>query len=277
MTDMWTVHTLDDGKLTVLRDYVWLLHRHGLDSFESYYDESMGELLRDVGVRSNVRVEIDRDGVSKTFFLKRHEPLRLRDRLASWLRLRRPRTPARVEWENVELLRSLGISSMEPVVMGEDPVTGRSFLMTVAIESALPADDYAKEHFSGTDAVLRRRRFVRRLGELVRRLHWAGLTHRDLYLCHVFVRETDGDVELRLIDLQRVGRHVFERRWQVKDLAQLAYSRPGRVFTATDAVRFLHVYFNTPRLGWAHRQFARDVLRKVARMKQRKVAGEKRG
>lgn len=72
---------------------------------------------------------------------------------------------------------------------------------------------------------------------LAARLHAAGLHHRDLYLCHFFVkRGSDEGVGwgVRLIDAGRVGRlsgwgwgwggGVLWRRWVVKDLAQFVYS-----------------------------------------------------
>jgi heptose I phosphotransferase len=266
--------TLDGGRLTVHRDFAGLLRRRGLDVFENYYDQRAGELLRDVGRRANLRVTFEAEGGALTGFLKRHEPLSLTERLKAWLRLRRAKTAARTEWENIERLAGLGISTMPPIALGEDRATGRSFLLTAEIGSATPADDYAREHFTsnGGPALEERRKFVRGLAELVRTLHAAGLTHRDLYLCHVFVRKTGGDFRLHLIDLQRVEPSVLRRRWRVKDVAQLEYSRPAGTFTTTDAVRFLHGYFDTRRLDHGQKIFARDVLGKAARMRRRNQA-----
>jgi len=263
--------TLDDGRLTVHHDFVGLLHRHGLDAFENFYDEHTGKLLRDVGPRANLRLTLEVEGGTLACFLKRHRPLSLAERLKAWLTLRRARSHARTEWENIERLAGLGIPTMQPVAFGEDPVTGRSFLMTAEIGSASPADDFAREHFASKErpAVEARRKFVRRLGELIRTLHASGFTHRDLYLCHVFVRETREDFRLHLIDLQRMGPRVLLRRWRVKDVAHLEYSRPAGTFSATDAVRFLHSYFGADRLDARQKHFARDVLRKADRMRRR--------
>jgi len=271
MTD--AADTLDDGKLTVHHDFVWLLHRNGLDTFESYYDEKLGRLLRDVGPRANVRLTLDAAGRPRTFYLKRHEPLRFVEKLRAWLCCRRPRTAARTEWDNIGRLARLGIATSQPVTLGEDPLTGRSFLMTAEIDSAVPADDFVREHFVSRDtAVVRnRRRFVRRLARLIRKLHNARMTHRDLYLCHVFVRRIGEEYRLHLIDLQRLGGHVFRRRWRVKDLAQLEFSRPPEVFSLTDVVRFLRTYFDVDRLGSREKCFVRSVRRKVRRMRQRAV------
>jgi hypothetical protein len=128
--------TLDGGRLTVHRDFTRLLRRRGLDVFENFYDERMGRLLRDVGPRANLRVTLDAEGGAVTGFLKRHEPLSLAERLAAWLRLRSPKTAARREWENIERLAGLGIATMQPIALGEDRRSGRSFLLTAEIGSA---------------------------------------------------------------------------------------------------------------------------------------------
>ncbi len=266
--------SLDDARLTVSHDYVWHLHRNRLDTFESWYDESLvGKPLRHTGDRANLRLTIEVLPERRlALFLKRHEPMGLRQKATAWLRLRRPKTPARVEWDNLHLIASLGVATSFPVALGEDPATGRSFVVTAEIEGGKPADDFARERFASGDAAVTRdrRRFVRRLGEMVRRLHAARLAHRDLYLCHVFVRESPGGFEVHLIDLQRLGPFVLSR-WRVKDVAQLEFSRPEGVFTRTDAVRFLRAYFNAPRLDPAHKRFAKAVLRKAARIRRREM------
>jgi heptose I phosphotransferase len=62
--------------------------------------------------------------------------------------------------------------------------------------------------------------------DLAAKLHNRGLHHRDLYLCHFFVKRDDPS-DVRLIDAARVQRlrGLFARhRWIRKDLAQFWYS-----------------------------------------------------
>ena len=260
--------TLDEARLTVRREFADALRRAELTTFESFFRDDAGTLLRDVGPRANIKLSLDIDGKKLCCFLKRHEP----KCLLGWRVLPRPgrsTTPARTEWENIERLARLGIRTMRRAALGEDPATGRSFLLTVEIPSALPADDYARTHFTTEEKCGARRALSRRIGELARRLHQAELTHRDLYLCHIFVRAVEDDFQLHLIDLQRVGPRRFLRRWKVKDLAQLEYSRKPGTFTRTDGVRFLHAYFDTGCLSTREKRFIRSVLRKGKRMKRR--------
>ena len=275
MTDLFPSGTLDDMRLTVSHDFVWLLHRNRLDSFESWYDESLvGAPIRHTGDRANLRLAIECQGEKRlVLYLKRHEPMTFWRKLAFRLKLRRPVTPARAEWANTYLVASLGVATSYPVALGEDPATGRSFLVTAEIEGAKPADDFARERFAShaPDAARNRRHLVRRIGEMARRLHAARQAHRDLYLCHVFVKESGGDYQMHLIDLQRLGRFRLPR-WRVKDAAQLEFSRPEGVFTRTDGVRFLRAYFGVRRLEPKHKRFARAVLRKAAAIRRRERA-----
>jgi Lipopolysaccharide kinase (Kdo/WaaP) family len=62
--------------------------------------------------------------------------------------------------------------------------------------------------------------------DLAGKLHSSGLHHRDLYLCHFFVKAEGDNMQLRLIDAARVRElpRWMKHRWIVKDLAQFWYS-----------------------------------------------------
>jgi heptose I phosphotransferase len=78
---------------------------------------------------------------------------------------------------------------------------------------------------------------------LAARLHASGLHHRDLYLCHFFVKTSD-DLELRLIDAARVRPlpWLFRQRWIVKDLAQFWYSAKQLKIMDDQLIRWLGRY-----------------------------------
>lgn len=95
------------------------------------------------------------------------------------------------------------------------------------------------------------------LGRLVARLHWLQHFHKDLYFCHFYIperltatvpRSWAGAVSM--IDLHRLGHHPWTWRWwQLKDLAQLAYSSDVAGVTARDRVRFWRLYAGPGRRG----------------------------
>jgi Lipopolysaccharide kinase (Kdo/WaaP) family len=88
--------------------------------------------------------------------------------------------------------------------------------------------------------------------DLAARLHERGLHHRDLYLCHFFVKADGASApELRLIDAARVARlpGIFtRRRWIVKDLAQFWYSTLALPITDDQRARWLARYGEQRRL-----------------------------
>ncbi len=256
----------DDKRLRVAPEFAKILRHARLDAFENWYDDDLvGRPWRRLRDRANVRVDLALEGGrTLTLFVKRHEPPGLMARLF-YPHL----SPARVESDAIPAVSRLGISTARAVLLGEDPDTGRSLFVAAEIEGGVEADHYARAHFSTAkrESLPARRRFAEKLGKLVRKLHAAKLSHRDLYLCHVFVTESADDITLHLIDLQRLAPFFLER-WRVKDLAQLEFSRPVSALSRTDAVRFLHAYFKVDRLGPAHRDFARAVLAKTARIRE---------
>jgi lipopolysaccharide kinase (Kdo/WaaP) family protein len=96
---------------------------------------------------------------------------------------------------------------------------GRSFVILEDLAGYQAADKLIQ---SGTDFC----RLLKPTADLAAKLHNASLHHRDLYLCHFFVRPGKDSDDIRLIDLARVRPLpvLTRRRWIVKDLAQFWYS-----------------------------------------------------
>jgi len=158
---------------------------------------------------------------------------------------------ARQEWENHRRMMAAGFRVPQPAVGGL-LTDGRGLFSTVALEGLHPIDDVWR--------TLDSRRAVRAISDLVRRLHACGLVHRDLYLCHLFVKP--GEYDLTLIDLARLMRSTSRRR-QVKDLAALLSSAKG-LLSRTDLWRGFLRYGGRSRPR--HRKLARRVIRKAARI-----------
>ena len=102
--------------------------------------------------------------------------------------------------------------------------------------------------------VLLKRALIARVAEVSRKLHGAGVNHRDFYICHFLVRDRDwsqwkpGDeLELVLIDLHRAQRRrAVPRRWLVKDLGGLFFSAMDSGLTRRDLFRFMAAYRRSP-------------------------------
>jgi heptose I phosphotransferase len=237
---------------------------------------------------ATLSLEADASGApAETYYVKRHRrPAGLIERALARLLGRAPATEARAEWARARRLEASGLPAPPLVALGErivatdaGPVVD-ALLVTAALPGYVQLEALVPARYGPRDDRARtreRRDLARALGRLARRLHSAGLRHRDLYLTHVLVREAAlgalADSDLALIDLQRAGPlGLLAGRARVKDLAALAYSSPAPAISRTDRLRFLRAYLAVPegeRLPRAARRLARRVLAKAARIGRR--------
>lgn len=212
------------------------LKREGLDTLEGAFAYTGGEELSKPGLGHRRRTRLaltDETGTEHQLYLKRYDSEPLGERLRRLRTHRRFLTPAAVEAENIRRVLAAGVRTMQTVVWGQDerPLGGgRSYIIVTAV----PGDALERR---GQEFIDRCRNTGRTdaldeltggLADMLRRLHSAGLVHRDLYASHVFLDEAGGKPELYLIDLARVfAPHLRRFRWRVKDLAQLKYSMPS--------------------------------------------------
>jgi hypothetical protein len=179
-------------------------------------------------------------------------------------------SPAGDEITGIRLLERAGVPTVPLVAWGQLP-DGRSFVITEDLAGYRPADKMIAEGVAFET-------LLKPTADLAARLHNEGLHHRDLYLCHFFVRLPDdgGAPELRLIDSARVRelpRFLTRRRWIVKDLAQFWYSTQALTVTEEQRERWLARYAEQRRgtwregLGGAVRRKARAIARHDAKLR----------
>lgn len=222
-----------------------------LDSPSYYYGVGKGfqPLLADIGlpnsdaVFEHPRIKVwrrlpDRENGLLDVTLGDGRQLRLHVKRYSAAR-RRGLTPGESEAEGIFLLERAGIPTLELAAWGCLP-DRRSFIVTPDLSGYEAADKLIERGaLSFTD-------LRDATADLTARLHNAGLHHRDLYLCHFFVRVENGaPADVRLIDAARVKmlpRWVLRRRWIVKDLAQFWYSMMTLNVSDHDRVDWLARY-----------------------------------
>ena len=270
----------DDGPLVaagpgclVNPEFADRLRAAGLDSADALLDPTLGETLRTLPDRSNVRLDAETPDGPWRLFLKRHVGARGKGR-----------TPAAGEAEMACLLTAAGVPTLTVVAVAEraEPDgTRSSVFVSEDLTGYRQLDELIPERFPDAkpgDRALDP--LITELGRVAGAFHAAGgptfevgLRHRDFYTCHFFARERAADEgggwSVRLIDLQRVFRpHTWTaRRWRVKDLAQLLYSRPPAV-GCRGTGRFLRAYLGGPALRPERRMLAAAV-RKAARLRKK--------
>jgi len=261
----------DEGRVLIGAGYLDILTANGLDTLDAVMSRladpgGSGQVIRRRRERQNVRIALpDGGGDTLMVFAKRHNPPGWVEQAWRLLTGRGAASFGRREWDAVQRLREAGLPTPDRVAAGDrrlGPVGRESFFMSAELTGYRQSDHMLPEMEPADRAPL-----IDAIVRLARRFHDAGFNHRDLYLCHFFVRETDaGRYDLALIDLQRVERRCCcRRRWLVKDLAQLLYS--GRAFlTDAERDRIARVYFGIEALSPAQRRFMAAVRRKVARI-----------
>jgi hypothetical protein len=181
-----------------------LLQELGLTELERFFGDKRIQPWRIIPERENCVLDVNVAGLKRRFHVKRFNPTAGRV------------TPAEQEARGIHLLDREGIPTVPLVAWGVRR-DGRSCIMVDDLQGCEPADRTISAHGCFDE-------LAPHIARLAARLH-RKLHHRDLYLCHFFVRRSPLDV--RIIDAGRVRElpiWPLRQRWIIKDLAQLWYS-----------------------------------------------------
>lgn len=230
----------------VLPRYQPLMREVGIDA-EAVFDHPDIVAWRKLPDRENCTLDARFDGKPVRLHVKRYQAASGGG----------GKTPAQVEVDALKLLQDAQIPTLTIVGSGrlED---GRSFTITEDLTGYRDAEKAIRDGAVSFESLLEP------TADLAAKLHEAELHHRDLYLCHFFVRPED-PADVRLIDVARVARlanPLTKMRWIVKDLAQFAYSTTSLPVTDEQRDRWLTRYADRRNLCWLPR-LERAVARKV--------------
>ncbi|WP_339648953.1 lipopolysaccharide core heptose(I) kinase RfaP [Halopseudomonas pelagia] len=224
-------------------------------------EQLQGEVFRELEARRTLRTEVR----GKGYFVKIHRGVGWGEIAKNWLTLKRPVLGADQEWKAIEALTAAGVPTMTAVAYGErgaNPATRHSFIITEELAPTISLEDYSRDWPIMPPPPALKRALINEVANMTRRMHQAGVNHRDCYICH-FLLHTDQQpsaeqFRLSLIDLHRAQiRPAVPRRWRDKDLAGLYFSALAIGLTRRDKLRFLRTYFARP---------LREVLASEARL-----------
>lgn len=241
--------------------YAAIARRLGLDA-DAIFTHPQIRVWRTLPERENATLDtVNEDGRPIRLHIKRFAPIH---------RSRHSKTPADIEAAAIQLLTDHQIPTV-PLVAWGHLTDGRSFIMTQDLAGHAPADQWA-------DSEAKFEKLIQPVAHLVAQLHTAGLHHRDLYLCHIFIAEAADGLSLRLIDAGRV-RHLprwpMRRRWIIKDLAQLWFSTLALPAGDTQRRRLIEQYAdecgieNPAQLLSSIARKSRQIARHDAKLRQR--------
>ncbi len=247
----------------------------GVDWLERIMAQPVTDRFHAKQGRSTGRLILHADGRQLAVYLKRHYRLDWWRGLLATIWPGRAWSPASQEWNHLEWARGQGLPVPPAVAVGEYIGPWGRLQSCLAVEELtgmLPLNEAVPEVAKRLTAVefLRwKRGLVSEIARLARELHNRRWFHKDLYLCHYYIPADAGGAwrgKVHLIDLHRLRHHPWSWPiWQVKDLAQLAYSSEIPGVTARDRLWFWRCYLGAGRHRRAGRWLRAGVLLKWGR------------
>jgi len=204
--------------------YQPLIRMFGLDA-EAVFSHPDIKVWRSIPERENCILDATVDGREIRLHIKRYHAAGAGTA-----------TPAEEEARGIQYLLAKEIPTV-PLVGWGRLADGRSFVISEDLTDFRPADKLIESGFSFD-------RLLSPTADLAGRLHSCGLHHRDLYLCHFFVKADGEQIELRVIDAARVRPlpRWLKKRWIVKDLAQFWYSATQLGVQKEQLIQWLNRY-----------------------------------
>ncbi len=216
-------------------------------------DALQGVVYRNVKGRRTLQFEQD----GKQYFAKIHHGVGWGEIIKNLLTLRLPILGAQNEWRAVAKLQKLGVETMTAVAWGSrgwNPARRHSFIITEALEHTVSLEDYCAPWAKQRPPFAIKLRLLSALARISRTVHSNGVCHRDYYICHFLLHESErfsaGDIReprLSLIDLHRaLISEKLPQRWIIKDVAGLYFSALHIGLNRHDFMRFVKIYSGKP-------------------------------
>jgi tRNA A-37 threonylcarbamoyl transferase component Bud32 len=256
------IQVVRQGNLFVNEDFLTLLDASGLYSFDDFMRLEGMVVKSAVKERSTHRLDLK--GV--TVYVKKHFFPGIREILKNLLRFRFP-VGALNEWRALLAFHTHNLPTMTPICAGSKPLLWKiekeSFLLTDDLGKARRLDDFLKANAvipCRGKALETKKRILENLADITRKMHSAGINHRDYYLCHILMDDSE---RLYVIDLHRVNvRDKVGKRWMVKDLAALLFSSLEVPVTHGQRLAFYKRYRQISRLSANDKILIRLIVKK---------------
>jgi heptose I phosphotransferase len=239
----------------------------GDDWARNLLEAKLTDRLHEKQGRDIARWTVGRSGAELVTFVKRHYRHTYWRRLIAALSPNRGVSDGAREWRSLETAKQLGIPTPRPVACAElrDGTRLQSAIVLEELTGMIPLHEaipLAAKKLSMRSFEQWKRGLIAEMVRLVHLLHDGCYYHRDLYLCHFYVLESDATAmpsdwagRVVMIDFHRLTRRkLLPFTAKVKDLAQLLYSADVPGLGARDFVRFWRLYRRgerMPWLGWA--------------------------
>ncbi|MFM1955777.1 MAG: hypothetical protein RIR20_597 [Pseudomonadota bacterium] len=223
-----------------------------------------GRVFRSVKGRKTLQIELS----GNRYFIKQHFGVGWAEILKNLIVFRKPIIGAKTEKEAIEALDQIGIATTPLVGFGEqgvNPANKQSFLITRDLGNIVSLEDFCRDWKEHPPNNKLRQQIVIAVATLAKKLHQAGLIHRDFYLCHLCLDGDllkKGEIKLYLIDLHRMlMNQSVGGKGTMKDIAALYFSAMDVGLSLEDIELFKQNYCqDLPVKFWSDVQLRADKL-----------------
>lgn len=240
-------------------------------------DKLQGEVFRALETRKTLRFSVD----GRSYFIKIHYGTTLKEVLKNLISFRLPVLGADREWNAIHRLTKAGVDTMNGRAFGQkgvNPLRRHSFIITEDLTPTVSLEDYCANWLNEPPRFSTKQMIIRRVGEMVRKMHQTGINHRDCYICHFLLHLPftghESELKISVIDLHRAQlRASVPTRWRDKDLIGLYYSSLNIGLTQRDIFRFMKIYFALPlkEILKQEQSLIEKVSRKAEKIKERTI------
>ncbi len=226
-----------------------------------------GEVFRNVKNRKTMRFEYN----GRSLFIKLHKGVGWKEIFKCLLQGKKPVLGANNEYYAIRLLESLNVPTMTCrafAMRGKNPARMESFIVTDELKDKIPLEDVGKDWAVNPPAPAFKHAVIRKLAETCAKMHFAGMNHRDCYICHFLLDQKKlkekNLVDLTVLDLHRAEiRKTIPRRLRIKDLAGIFFSSMDCGLNKKDALRFIATYST---FGKLDKNLWKDVLHTAVKL-----------
>lgn len=190
-----------------------------------------------------------------SYFLKYHAGIGWNEIVKNLTQAKWPILGALSEVRAIQAVAAAGIDTLSIAGYGQrglNPARRESFLVTDDLSDTLSLEEWGEAQRLEPGPPAFKWALIRRVGEIAKAMHDAGVNHRDFYLGHFLVdrdalRRGDAGAPIHLIDLHRSQVRIrVPRRWRVKDIGGLYFSTARLGLTRRDLLRFIRAYTGMP-------------------------------
>jgi hypothetical protein len=175
--------------------------------------------------------------------------------------LSRPRAICAREFSNINAWRKLGIPTMQALYFEQVKQTKTSPLRAILITKGLtdyqPFDEWLAKT---SNRVLRDQAFLK-IASALRKVHQNNWLHHCLFPKHIFVREHEGEITIRFIDLEKAKKCFISKRRIINELT--AFIRRCEWRNRAEFLQFLKYYWGVDKLNATHKLMIRRIHARI--------------